>query len=61
MMLQLLLQISMMTAKKAKGQAHRSKGVEERNVFQKEKDVYFLCVKWHVGSMWKALPSKLEF
>lgn len=43
MMLQLLLQILMMTAKKAKGQTRRSKGVEERNVFRK-KNAYFLCV-----------------
>ena len=38
-----------MTAKKAKGQTHRSKGVEERSIFGKEKNAYFLCVKWHVG------------
>lgn len=48
-MFQLLLQISMVTAKKAKGQTQKSKGVEERNIFRKEKNAYFLCVKWHVG------------
>lgn len=49
MRLQLLLQISMMTAKKAKGQTCKSKGDEERNIFRKEKNAYFLCVEWHVG------------
>jgi len=47
-MLQLLFQTSVMTAKKAKGQMHRSKGVEERKMFRK-KTAYFLCVKWRVG------------
>lgn len=40
-MLQLLLQIAVMTARKAKGQTHRSKGVEERNTLRTEKNACF--------------------